>query len=390
MALVDTLGFWTTDIQREVEAGYVSAQKHPTLPLTIYNYTTKTQIENHWNAVTKWCRGLILDSHAQIVAQPMPKFFNYGDAELGITAAQVSSLNRNHGKPLILEKLDGSLGILWRYQNRSTLDVDYGIATRGSFVSKQAIWATEWLHRHIAGLRARGRAFEFYGGWTLLFEIIYPENRIVCKYDWAGLILLAAMRNGYQGGEMGYSDMLRSGEYNFLRVAQRSKKTLDECVAEDVVNKEGYVVKWHRGSSAPAYRCKIKHPNYVRLHKIVTTSNPKEIWQMVVDGADFSQLLGNDMPGHFKEYVNSWRKKISQGYKEIDEKVNKVLLECQLPMIPNDKEARKALAAYFNQYPDISSLLFAKLDGMDTGYRRMVYEMIKPKGNDILQTEEAA
>lgn len=46
------------------------------------------------------------------------------------------------------------------------------IATRGSFESDQALWATEWIQK-------RFRPVDFLAGYTYLYEIIYPENRVV-------------------------------------------------------------------------------------------------------------------------------------------------------------------------------------------------------------------
>ncbi|HRF99146.1 MAG TPA: hypothetical protein PLZ51_28235, partial [Aggregatilineales bacterium] len=66
-------------------------------------------------------------------------------------------------------KMDGSLGILYRWQGA------YYIATRGNFDSDQAIWATIFLRTHYD---LHNLADEY----TLLFEIIYPDNRIVVNY----------------------------------------------------------------------------------------------------------------------------------------------------------------------------------------------------------------
>ena len=44
-----------------VAEGWLSSQRHPDADLWIYNYTKKTQYEDHWTAETLVCRGLILD-----------------------------------------------------------------------------------------------------------------------------------------------------------------------------------------------------------------------------------------------------------------------------------------------------------------------------------------
>ena len=59
-----------------VEEGWLISQVHPTLDLTIYNYSPKTQYERYWTEDTLAVRGLVLDSKGNIVARPFGKFFN--------------------------------------------------------------------------------------------------------------------------------------------------------------------------------------------------------------------------------------------------------------------------------------------------------------------------
>ena len=98
----------------------------------------------------------------------------------------------------VFEKLDGSLGILYWLNN-----LPY-IATRGSFESEQARHATEILH---------GRYQHTFSSMdtnkTYLFEIIYPENRIVVDYgEMDDLILLTVIDNqtGHESIEPAWSD----------------------------------------------------------------------------------------------------------------------------------------------------------------------------------------
>lgn len=169
-------------LQTAIDEGYVRTQRHPELPLVIYNYTEKAQYEYAWNTVTMQCRGLIVDDDGEVVARPFPKFFNYGD-----TGGDVSP-SYYHSPVVVTDKVDGSLGILWRYADT------YGIATRGSFTSPQAAWATKWFNKY-----AEYSAFDF--EYTYLFEILASWNRIVVDYDWEGLVLLGRVNIEY-----GFSD----------------------------------------------------------------------------------------------------------------------------------------------------------------------------------------
>jgi RNA ligase len=153
--------------------GHVRVQAHPELPLTIYNYTEQCAYSGAWNAVTLTCRGLIADERGDILARPLPKFFNHDQPEAPVIALD---------EPVVVtDKADGSQGIIYPTPDGPA------VATRGSFASDQALHATGLL-------RSR------YGGWnppaflTVLVEIVYPTNRIVL--DYAGLddlLLLGAV-----------------------------------------------------------------------------------------------------------------------------------------------------------------------------------------------------
>jgi RNA ligase len=81
----------------------------------------------------------------------------------------------------VYDKLDGSLGILYFYDDKPY------IATRGSFTSEQAERANKIFQKKYSHLH-------FNKEHTYLFEIIYPENRIVVDYGAKeDLILLAVL-----------------------------------------------------------------------------------------------------------------------------------------------------------------------------------------------------
>ena len=165
------------EIKKYVEQGWLISQRHPRLPLTIYNYSRSTQYAEKWDEVTLMCRGLVLDDDGNIVARPFKKFFNYEE----LKPEEIPNEEFE-----VFEKLDGSLGILFNYKG------EWILASRGSFTSDQAIRGGEILKKY--------RYDRLIEGFTYLFEIIYPENRIVCQYDYEDLILLSVIDNkdGYE------------------------------------------------------------------------------------------------------------------------------------------------------------------------------------------------
>lgn len=166
-------------IEQLIAEGFIKCEQHPSADLRILNYTVKTQFGWHWTPETKACRGLIVDGQNNIVQRPFEKFFSI--EQLADTPLPLEPFD-------VYEKLDGSLGILY-WANGSP-----AIATRGSFVSDQAKRGTEFL-------RARSD-LNLDRQFTYLFEIIYPENRIVVDYGNASDLYLLAIIETATGREL--------------------------------------------------------------------------------------------------------------------------------------------------------------------------------------------
>ena len=140
------------------EKGLVYKQVHPTLPLTIWNYSEKVQYEGLWDEITLQTRGLVTDNDGNIIVHPFKKFFNIEEGKHTPTEEFE-----------VYEKMDGSLGILFFYEGK------WIVVTRGSFTSDQSVKAQELL-------RSKYIVESIPKGYATLFEIIYPENRIVVDY----------------------------------------------------------------------------------------------------------------------------------------------------------------------------------------------------------------
>jgi RNA ligase len=204
--------FPQVDLQAQIDAKMVKATVHPNLPLAILNYTPMAQFTPElWNHVTDLCRGLVYDVQTlEVVARPFAKFWNYADSRHPETLPE----NFPASAPTITRKLDGSLGIAYPTPR------GWAIATRGSFASDQAAWASRWLDSH--PIRA------FVEGYTPLFEIIYPENQIVVRYAWQGLMLLALV-NIETGEELSRKDLEQfaaANEYELVPVFDKPLSSL--------------------------------------------------------------------------------------------------------------------------------------------------------------------
>ena len=241
-----------------VAAGQVRVQRHPTLPLRIFNYTEQAVFSRDWTAVTRTCRGLVAAADGRIVARPWPKFFNHGEqaADPLDLAAPVE----------VTDKADGSLGILY------PVPTGHAVATRGSFSSEQALHATATFVDRYAG------RWTPVSGWTHLFEIVYPANRIVLDYgDLDDLILLGGVEIG-SGRCVGPLDPPCAG-WPGPRIEVHDHHSLADALAADPrPNAEGLVVRYLAGPHADTL-VKLKQDDYVALHRIVTGLTARRLWE---------------------------------------------------------------------------------------------------------------
>lgn len=257
------------DLAAEIESGHVTRKEHPTLPLTIHTYSRGCQYERHWTPVTTRCRGLIADTHGRIVARPFDKFFNVGEHGRGFDYAPALPV----GEPFeIFDKVDGSLGIVFHYAGR------WHAASKGSFISEQAQWAQRWLDaRDLSALDP---------SVTYLTEIVYPQNRIVVNNgSEETLVLLAVSRpDGTEEPLAGHVNVWRGigGRVvrswpvlpltDMVRLAALNEK-LDGTTATGT-DAEGWVLRYASG-----IRAKVKLAEYVRLHKVLTGVNARDVWR---------------------------------------------------------------------------------------------------------------
>lgn len=330
---------WEVIKQLEAEH-YVTIRKHPVADLFICNYTAKTQYDSYWNDYTLSCRGLIIDNEGAIVARPFRKFFNlHGEVKL-------SDLPDEDYQ--VYDKLDGSLGILY------WLDELPYIATRGTFDAPQASRATQILHDKYASLIPT-----LDRDTTYLFEIIFPENRIVIDYQDTEDIFLLAQIHTPSGRDIGVADIGFPLVKPYPDIT--SLEDLEKLAQE---GKEGFVVRFSDGQ-----RVKLKFPEYVRLHRIITGLSTITIWEYLSQGQSLEALL-EKIPDEVFDWVRTTSASILSDYRSIEQQCREVYQE--LP-------TRKETALYFQQqqYP---SVLFAMLTGKN--YAPIIWKMIRPKGGE--------
>ncbi|WP_234327723.1 AAA family ATPase [Streptomyces sp. NRRL F-2664] len=380
-----------------IDAGYVTRKAHPELPLSIYTYTRTAQYERVWNEVTTRCRGLVADDETgAIVALPLPKFFNVGEHESGQPYAPALP-----DEPFeVYDKVDGSLAIVFHYAGR------WRVASKGSFISAQAVWAQRRLDgADTAALRP---------GTTYLAEILYPQNRIVVDYgDRRDLVLLAAF--GPDGTEVPLAEAAAHWEGIGSVVTVWPAMPLDELLAltesntlpggapANGMDAEGFVLRFASG-----VRAKAKLSEYVRLHKVLTGVTARDIWRghgvqrfagmpakQLAQGlnctvADVEAWGGKPLDALLEQVpdeFDQWVREVIAGLEEAAARHERAIDEAYAGLAHLTAD-RGAFARAVAQLPDrtVRPAMFMRLDGRST--ELTTWRQVRPEAADPYITDE--
>jgi RNA ligase len=331
-------------------------QKHPSLDLFIFNYSKQTQYARHWNEMTLAARGLVLNSEGILIAKCLPKFFNY--QELAEDKIPTGSFK-------VYDKLDGSYLQVFKYKNEVV------VSSRGSFTSDQAIKGKEILFKKYSHLIDKIET-----GINYIFEIIFPQNRIVVDYgDLEDIIMISTIN------ATTFEDKII--DIGFPIVKQYDGLTdFEEIKALNVDNLEGIILAYVDENGNVIDRIKSKFSEYVRLHRVLTNCSSRDIWNIMKRGESLNEVLER-VPDEFYDWVSYHQDTLNKKFKDILEICKKnykplhVLKLLQaLPNGTSDILLKKEAALYIkrNKYQNV---LFAMYNGMS--YENIIWEIIEPK-----------
>ena len=298
-----------TELEQAIEGGLVNIRESGD-GMEIYNYSKSAQITSGaWDieAVRK-CRGIIVHSETKdILARAWEKFFNYGQLDPS-TLDHFASVE-------VTDKMDGSLGII---------HVDAAghlrVATRGSFHSEQALWATEWIsspeNQHKFDREAL--IHNILRGVTYLVEIIYPGSTVVVQYgDTEELVLLGSVL--IDSGVYRGPDQTAEGVWFGEITDTFQYTTLTEALAAPPrPNREGLCVRF---LGEPTI-VKVKQEDYIRLHRIVTGLSRKSVWERWA-----SDLSLEDFMAPLPDELHSWVREVDQEISDAVETIEASLHE---------------------------------------------------------------
>lgn len=362
MNLIDYLD--EKKLQEHLDNGYVTMNFHKTLPLAIFNYSRKTVREQLWDDVTTKTRGLIVHiDTGEIVARPFEKFFDFGDPKHPETLAE----NLPQTNPVVVDKVNGSLGILYRYE-----DMTY-IASKGSFHSKHADWANDWYNKQCPNP-------QWPHGYTPVFEMVCESiEKHVVDYGGQERLVLLALINIETGEEADYNTLYHYAYLNGLTVPQiygYSWRQASLEILKPFRNVEGFVLSWPRPGQAPI-KVRMKFVEYLRLRRIVKYTKPIDV-------------LDAYFHPHLRAYLDEW---INHTTPEFGAKVKELLgmIRVRHFTIKFDSamyyaevcrgrgeytiETRSEWAKVFNQ-SEYAPVLFAKLDDDKEKIKKATYDLL--------------
>lgn len=338
-------------IATEIQGHHITCRPHPELDLFVLNYAPSVAYEKRWNKATLQCRGLIVDGEGNVVSRPFTKFFNLGEHE------SADLPNVPVGESFIAyEKMDGSLGITY-----PTPD-GLAISTRGSFASEQAVKGTEILRTKYSD-KLSGLDPEV----TYLFEIIYPENRIVVSYEEEELVLLGAIHT-QSGQEIDPSELRDLG---FRQPEEWKVETLDD-LPRDTRNFEGYVVKFQSG-----LRVKVKLDEYVRIHRLVCDLTPRRIWECLQRGDNIDETI-KGAPDELHKELDALVQDLRDQFD--DECYDHIFVynDLQLEFLELRRDQALAIVGRCKNEGLNPSALFCLLDGKQGQFDKLMWDRVRP------------
>ena len=357
------------ELDKLTEEGYLRKVISKCEKLCLYNYTDKTTFEKKWNKYTLNSRGTVYEiSSGKIIAKAFPKFFNF--SELPVSKLK-NYLKLASNKYQIFDKADGSLGIIYNYEGK------WRVNTRGSFISDQALKATEMLQKYDLSKIPKDI--------TLLVEIVYPENKIIVNYgDKEDLILLGAFNRNSQRELDWYKVIVFSEQTGMDIVATEFNKDFTDLINERMKwekDIEGFVVLFSNGE-----RVKVKGVEYLNVTKILKGCSPLILWEKMINGVIDRSFLAS-IPEEIYPEIQPVVQKLEECYlivyKEVVRDVEKIKKKLGIMSFNRENNAKLIGLEIKNSgkdylHPDCIFPFFLK-----GNCDKQILKKIKPKGNKI-------
>lgn len=336
-------------IVERLESKGIKVRQYPELEMMLLDYTNDAV---KTDPLTIECRSLIVSTwDYHVISRKFDRFFNVGENEGGDSV--------DFDDAVCYEKADGSLigvyyhGGEWRISTRGTALAEGPHVMGGTFRGK--VMAT-------LGVDEEGfqRLFnQFPSNWTLIFEWISPENRIVTPYKKSELVLLGMTAAGLEiylasNPEIEQSILRRLKDHN-VRACRRyelgSKEAMDAFVANLDDLEEGLIIQ----DKAAGQRAKLKSRAYLTAHRLRGEN-------VIPTDKNLAELILTGEEAEFIAYFPEWKERVD---------VLRSMIETHLTQLNEtyqrykDIEDQKAFAMAVKEYQGSWLMFEARKRGLD-------------------------
>lgn len=337
------------------------------------------------NKIVKQCRGTVVevldDGTVNVICAPYLKFFDINDEH-------ADKINWESNKLKTELKVDGQLIKCFKYKGS-----DYWVTNGGTGLFTGVDYETENIKDYYDLMSAAikcddkeakcnivtdkdGNRIDFHvdsewiknvpDGWTLMFELTSPMNRIIVKYSKIKLWFHGA--RDADGIEHSPEEVVKMFGVPF-EIPKRwnlNKRgdILDALEKMDGRETEGFVVV----DEETWTRVKMKSPSYLRLKYVRDNDTPEGIWRLVIT-EQYDDILPN--APELKDKIEAQVKEVIEFEKKLDaEKSYAVDLWNE-----SFRHNRRKFAEFVNSQikPSLRAIYFSAIDG------KPIFRIVKDK-----------
>ena len=241
-----------------------------------------------WHRLAYGCRGKVIDIDTkEVISYPFNKFFNINEIE-ETSIKNIKKLIRDADYVNITDKIDGTCIIVTKYRGEVIIN------TNGSFDSIQISMAKDLFN-----VKYQYFYKNIPEGYTFIFELVHPDNRIIIDYKDKKMLYLLDVRDLKDYRLLTYRELKKiADKYKLDLVNKYNNLKLEDILeiaenSEDV-DREGWVVNIVKGKET--YLLKVKLSEYFKLAKIRDVINIKSIYKLMLEEKldDFISVLGEE------------------------------------------------------------------------------------------------
>ena len=331
--------------------------------LVQYNYSERCNNEELWDDITLFNRGNIYEkSSGKLIAKSMPKFFNF---------SQLNESEQKHfltyTKYVNTEKLDGCLGIIYKYKG----EIRYN--SRGGFNN----YVTDTIKKILPKYNLK-KLSELLDNRTFNVEVISPSTKIICDYkNEENLYLISAFTNVGYWIENSMEELDLYASLVGLPRPKYDNKSWEELFNWQKISTyqtEGFVVAINSMKYGAFERVKIKSDDYLRIAKFKAGLNKRSVWKRMKndleqgtrDIVEYINALPDELSNVAKSYFN-----------EIIDEMNSLEKEANILANKLKDINTKDLSKYFKENPNKLNFCIYNIR-QGKSIRRTLIKLVEP------------